>query len=195
MLATKQKPQAESSEPDFFPAQARWNEVRDRDRELMERHEAMRAALSITSGYDVKNVSEGTFAKAQPYLKLGQRRREKLIDQLADIADEIADFKPKLMVESELWQAARRRETAVIAGKMQPAHKAAITAIAKALEALSIAIEEETATRKELARVAPERESSLLPNCSDDLMVGTLADWNSPASAWARRMRKLNILG
>ena len=195
MLKTMTKPEAETAMSDFDAAEARWKEVRDKDRELTERHEAMRLALSLTFDGSGKRAPEHLREKAKPFLKLAAKRRGKLTDQIADVEDEIDDFKPKLMVENELWQAARRRETNRLAGDLQPRHKVAVKSIATALEALSIAIEEETTTRAALARVAPEPESALLPNCSHDLLVGTLTDWNSPASAWARRMRKLQILG
>ena len=193
MLKTKSR--LDPAEPDFVAAQGRWNEIRATDRELMARHEAMRLALLFTANQDISRVSKDQLDKAQPYMNLANRRPEKLQDDLGDVADEIAVFKPKLGVEHELWQAARRRETNRLAGELQPRHQAAVKGIAKALETLSLAIEQETTTRKELARVAPERESALLPNCSDDLVVGTLADFNSPASAWAKRMRRLKILG
>ena len=185
---------AEPPVPDFETVRARWTEFRDKDRDLIARHEGIKLALTFAKGGVDDRAPQHLRDKAEPYLALAKRRPRVLANQLEDVVDEIEDFKPKLGVEHELWQAARRRETNRLAGEMQPRHRAAVKAMAKALEALSVAMTDETEIRAELARVAPERESAKLPNCSDGLRVGTLADWNSPASEWARNVRKLKIL-
>ncbi len=196
MSKTMLKPKtAEPPVPDFAAAKARWTEVDTEFRNMIERQEAMRLAISFTSGQSTKQVPQHLFDKAKPFMRLGRRRREKLIDQLADLEDEIDDSRPKVQIERELWAAARRRETNRLAGELQPRHRAAVLAIAKAVEALSRAMTEETDIRAELARTAPEPSSAYLPNCIEELVIGTFVDWHSPASAWARRMRKLNILG
>ena len=117
-----------------------------------------------------------------------------MLDRLATTELAIEESTPEYHRGCELWAAACRRETTLIASALQPRHRRAVKKMAKALEALSIAMTEEHETRAELHRTAPERESAHLPDCSHDLNIGTLADWNSPASGWARRMRKLTIL-
>ena len=194
MISLKRKPRTAEPVSEFDAAKARWIEATAKHRELVERAEAMELALKFTSEDAVGRAPQHLREKAGPFLKLAAKRRPKVIEQLADTEVEIEDSTPMYQVDRDLYQAACRRETSRIARDLQPRHRAAVKAIATALEALSLAIEEETTTRAELAHVAPERVSAHLPDCSHDLVVGTLADWNSPASAWARRMRKLSVL-
>ncbi len=192
---TMTKPKPEPAAPSFETAAARWREIDAKHRALLDRREGMALAQSLTFNGDNTRTPQHLRDKAKPYLKLASRRPLKLDEQRADIADEIDEFTPVYQAAHENWQAARRRETNRLASEIQPRHQEAVSAIAKALEALSVAIDDEIATRTELAQVgAPEHESALLPDCSGDLLVGSLADWNSPASAWAREMRKIGIL-
>ena len=185
---------AEPEVPDFAIAQTRWTEVRDKDREMIEHREGIKLALTFAKGGVGRQTPQNLRDQAEPFLALAKRRPRQLADQLDDLIDEIEDFAPKLGVEHELYQAARWRETNRLAGELQPRHRAAVKGMAKALEALSLAMTDEIEIRAELARKAPERESAKLPDCSSGLLVGTLADWNSAASEWARTVRKLKIL-
>ena len=195
MPSTMLKPQtAEPAVSDFETAKARWKKIAGKRREMLARHEGMAAALSLTSGESTRNVAQSVRDQAAPYLDLAGRRRRKLIGQIEDLVEEIEEFTRKNQDENEIWQAARRRETSRLAGELQPRHRAAVKAMAKALEALSLAMSDEIEVRADLARVAPERDSAKLPDCSTGLAIGTLADWRSPASEWARNVRKLKIL-
>ena len=129
---------AEPPVPDFETARARWTEFRDKDRDLTDRHEGVKLALTFAKGGVGNLTPQHLRDKAEPYLKLAKRRPRMLAAQLDDLLDEIEDFKPKLGVEHELYQAARRRETNRLAGELQPRHRAAIKAMAKALESLSL---------------------------------------------------------
>lgn len=194
MISLKRKPLPAAPVSEFEAAKARWTEATAKHRELIERAEAMQLALKLTSQHAVGQAPQHIREKAQPFLKLATKRRPNLLDRLATVELAIEESNPEYQQECELWKAACRRETTLIASALQPRHRRAVKAIARALEALSIALTEEYETRAELARTAPERESAHLPDCSHDLPIGTLADWNSPASAWARRVRKLKIL-
>ena len=192
MLSTKTKPK--TAVPDFATAKARWAEIDAKHRDLIERRDGIQLALSFSkSGLD-KRTPEALVAKARPFLDQARGRPRTLARQLTKLEDEIEDLTTKVQVELELWQAARRQETGRIARDLQPRHRAAIKEIAKAVEALSRAMTEELDTRAELARTAPEQTSAYLPNCIGGLVIGTLVDWNSPASEWARAMRELKIL-
>ena len=194
MLSTLAKKTTEPAVSEFEAAEARWKEFRDKDRELIEREEGLKLALASSSSSGIDDRMPQHLRDRAEQIAQGVRRPQELNALLERVHDEIADFKPKLSEEYETYQAARRRETNRLAGELQPRHRSAVKAMAKALEALSLAMTEEIDTRAELVRVAPEHLSSKLPDCSTGLLVGTLADWNSPASEWARAMRKLTIL-
>ncbi len=194
MLATKTKPKAESAVPDFQTAKARWAEVDAKHREMIERLEGMKLAVSFAKSGIAKRTPQTLRDQADPYMKLATGRPDKMASQYNDLVEDIADFTPKLQVERELWQTACRGETGRIARDLQPRHRAAVKRIAKAMEALSLAMADEMDIHAELARTAPEPSSAYLPNCVAELTIGTLADWNSPASHWARRMREIRIL-
>ena len=154
----------------------------------------MELALNLMSENAISRAPQHPRDRAKPFLKLASKRRPKLFDQLAEVEVAIEESNPIYHAECEAWAATCRRETTRIARELQRPHKRAVKAIAKAVEALSLAIADEIEIRAELSRTAPEPESAHLPDCSTDLRVGTLVDWNSAASAWARKMRKLEIL-
>ena len=195
MLSTKTKPKpAEHAVPDFEAAKARWAEIDVKRRKLLEQSDGIRLAQNYArSGVD-KRVPEAIRAKADPYLKLAKRSPQKMAQQLEDVLYAIEDFDPKFQVERDLYQAACQRETSRVALDLQPRHRAAVKEIVKAIEALSRAMTDEIETRAELARTAPDTSSAYLPNCVAGLTIGTLADWNSQASEWARRMRRIGVL-
>lgn len=191
MLKTKP---AEPVLSDFATARARWAEIDGKFRELVEREEGIRLAVSLARSPDEKRVPQHLRDKAAPFMKLAQGRKFKLTRVLEALEDEIAELTPKRAEESDLWQAARRYETSRIARELQPRHRVAVKKVAKAIEALSLAMEEEMAVRAELTRTAPEPESAYLPNCVGGLNLGTLTEWGSPVSQWAQGMRQLKIL-
>ena len=196
MIALKRKPKpAAESASEFDTAKARWTEVTAKHRELLDRAETMKLALQLTNQPAVGRAPQHLRDRAKPFLKLAAKRRPNLFDQLAEVELAIEESNPAYHREREAWAATCRRETTRIARELQRPHKRAVKAMAKAVEALSLAIVDEIETRAELARTAPECESSHLPDCTYDLKIGTLADFNSAASTWARRMRKLEILG
>ncbi len=194
MATTMTKPKTEPTMPDFEAAEARWAEVDAKRRGLVERQDGMELALNYARNGVDKRVPEAIRAKADPYNNLADRNPRKLAREIDDIAHEIADSNVEYGAVRERWQAASRRKTAQIAIKLQPRHREAVKAIAAALEALSSALEQESDIRSELTQTAPEATSAYLPNCSGFLNFGSLADWNSPASQWARHMRKMGIL-
>ena len=194
MTAMMTKLKAEPTTPSLKAAEARWAEIDLKWRKMIEHRDGIRMAQSLSFDRNNQRVPQHLRDKAAPFMKQAVRRPERLDEQLADVWDEIDDFDPEYQAERDIWNAARRRETTKLAGELQPRHRAAVEKIGEALSALSRAMEEEVEIHAELARTAPEAESALLPNCIVELVIGTLADWNSPASEWARRMRKLGIL-
>jgi hypothetical protein len=78
---------------------------------------------------------------------------------------------------------------------LQPKHRAAVKQLAAAVEALSAAITAEREVRDEMqASGLAANGSGYLSDCSSQLGTGTLDEWSSRASAWARDMRRLGVL-
>ncbi len=191
---TMTKPKTKSTMPDFEAAKARWAEVDAKRSALVERHDGMELALNYARNGVDKRVPKEIRAKAGPHNNLANRNPQKLAGEIDDVAYEIADSNAEYGAERERWQAASRDETARIAQELQPRHRAAVQKIAGALEDLSRAMEAETGVRAELTRTAPEATSAYLPDCSSFLNFASLAVWQTPASQWARHMRKMEIL-
>ena len=194
---TKQKTEAaDSGAPDFSSAKVRYEKASAEYNGLREAVENTKAAFlwENTSDADRASLAPAIRERARAAFPKFLPRRAKLTRQAEDAAEALEDATPKYEIERELWAAACRRETERVALELQPRHRAAVKAIAKALEALSLAMAEETETRAELARTAPEPVCAYLPNCSGFLAFGSLAAWDSPASVWARHMRQLQIL-
>ncbi len=191
---TMTKPKTKPTMVDFEAATARWAEVDAKRRALVERLDGMELALNYARNGVDKRVPEAIRAKADPYFNLANGNPRKLAGEIDDVGYEIAENNTEYGAERELYQAAARRETARLAKELQPRHREAVQAIAGALESLSRALEQESDIRSELTQTAPEATSAYLPNCSGFLAFGSLADWNSPASQWARQMRKMEIL-
>ena len=188
---------AEPAEPvlsEYQTAKARWAEIDGKFRELVEREEGIKLAVSLAKSPDEKRVPQHLRDRAAPFMKLAQGRMFKRTRVLEALEDEILELAPKRAEESELWQQARRAETSRIALELQPRHRAAVKKIAALIENLSRAMEVESDVRAELARTAPEPESGYLPNCIGGLNFGMLSEWGSPASQWAQGMRQLKIL-
>ena len=192
----KTKPKAETDAPDFEAARERFDKATEKYEALQAAVENTRAALYMSNTADSAraSIAPSVRERAQSAYPRGLPRRAKLIRQAEDAADALEDATPAFQVERELYAAAARRETARIAQELQPRHRATVQKIAQALEDLSRALEAEAEVRAELAREAPEAISAFLPNCSAFLQFGSLVDWNTPASQWARKMREIGIL-
>lgn len=196
MLTKPRQPQQETAEPsDFEIARARYAEVCEKRRALEARHQGLKMALSLAANPgDVHRVPDTLKNLAHPNLKLARKRPEKVATMAADVRDELDELMATFPDEHERWQAAQRRETERVAGELQGRHRAAVTDMVKAVEKLSRAIDDERQVRAELARVAPLPTSARLPDLSAELLIGALGERDSPASNWARRLRKLGIL-
>ena len=196
MSVTKTKSKPESAVSDFLTAKTRFEKASAGYDAKHEAVENIRAALFWSRASDTEKNSiaisvrervQAAYPKSLPQLR-------NLARQAEDADEALEDATPGFLVERELWQAACRRETVRIAVGLQPRHRAAVQKIAGALEDLSRAMEAETDVRAELARTAPEATSAYLPDCSSFLQFNSLAVWHTPASQWARHMRKMEIL-
>ena len=193
MLSTLAKKSTEPAVSEFEAAEARWKECRDKDRDLIEREEGLKLALTSSSSSGIDNRTPQHLRDRAEQIVQGVRRPQELNSLLEHVHDEIADFKPKLGAENEAWQGAQQRETNRFGALLQPRHREAVVSIGAALEALSQAILSERQVRAELVRLAPLPTSANLPDLSSTLQVGCLGDWDSPAWNWRRRCHQIGV--
>ncbi len=179
---------------EYQTAQAHYAEVSAKHREMRARDEGLRLAISIAASGEGKRVPSHLHEKARPFKKLAVKRPEKVADLLADVRDEIEEHTPIYFAANEAIAAAKRRETNRLACELQPRHRAAVKAMAAALEALSRAMEHEIGARAELARLAPQPTSPNLPDMSGELGTGMMFEHDGIMWLWARRVRQLGIL-
>ena len=193
----KSKPEADvdslAPSVEFEAAKSHWNEISAKHVELVDRTDGMRLAISFALHGIDKHTPAHLREKAKPYMRTADRRPVKFAEEIEDAETELADFKPKLGVENEAWQAALRRETDRLGATLQPRHREAVVSIGAALEALSQAILAERQVRADLARLAPLPTSANLPDLSSTLQVGCLGDWDSPAWNWRRRCHQIGV--
>ena len=181
----------------YESARQRWAEARAAVRELTERLEDAKAALRL-HGYDAGRGERLTLApiraRAERFLA-GRNPSQRHIQRAGeDLEDQLAAALGRLRAAQEDHQRERDLAAMALAKQLQPRHKAAVRRLAKAIEDLSAATAEERAVRAEmLASGLAPTGSPLLPDASGSLL-GTLAEFESPASRWAREMRRLGVL-
>lgn len=180
----------------FELARQRFSAILEEGHRLEDRAEDLRAAYTVltVSQADAERIGVAVQERAAKAFPSGLPKA-KLFPDLIEAAEETAhEFKVKLATARDEWATAVRAETTRIAEGLQPMHRAAVAAIATAVEQLSAALAAEEEVRLELQCQAPELTSALLPNCSDGLLIGRLDTPFSAASRWAAGVRKLRIL-
>ena len=182
-------PGAPSAE--FESARERWSELSATHAKLSGAIEGMRSARSLVGANAVPEVLKEQVA---PYAQLARQRPRKLNEMIADAESDLAEFLPQYFTGKEEFDAACSRETNRISLALQPRHRAAVKAMATAVEMLSQAIADEREVRAELRRIAPTGTSANLPNVSDCLAIGTLDDWRAPAAEWRRLVHRIGVL-
>ena len=189
MKSASVDPGAPSAE--FEAARERWSELSATHGKLNGAIEGMRSARAMVGAAAVPEVLK---EQIKPYARLARLHPQKLNEQLADAEYEFEQFLPKYVAGKEEFDAACSRETNRIALALQPRHRAAVMAMATAVEMLSQAIADEREVRAELRRIAPSGTSANLPDVSTCLAIGTLDDWRAPAAEWRRLVRRIGVL-
>ena len=195
MLKPKSKTEPEVESIEFEAARARWAEINDQHREMVQRLDAMGIAKSWAGAPNADNMPQRLREKAHPFLKVAGKRPAKFAEQIADLQDEIAAFQPAYIAASEEWAGAMQAETDRIAVELQPRHRAAVQAVAKALESLSQAVADEIECHAELRRLAPLAASANMPDMAAHFLDICLSERGSRAWYWAKRARDLKIIG
>jgi hypothetical protein len=175
----------------YAAAEARWQAADGKLQTLIDKREGIKAAFSVASMSEGEEVPARLAAMAGPYLKDASRRPDRLVGQFRDVEEAIENYRGEHLAEHELFEAAQRAETDRRALERQPAHRAAVAKMAKALEELSAGLREEMAARENLG---PLPQSGYLPDLAAGVVMGAIGDYGSPAWAWAERVRALGIL-
>jgi hypothetical protein len=191
VFAKKSTPDPPPSE--FELARDRYSRSQAELEKLSAEERSLRLALGLANNPTDADSDRCAEARriAGKYYGLAVRRPDQVAARLREIQYELDDRNNEFVTERDLWEVARRRETTRIAEQLAPKHRAAVMAIARAFEALSAAIQSERDVHAELSRTAPERESALLPSMAP--AIGTLAEYDSVAAAWARRYRQMGF--
>lgn len=120
-------------------------------------------ALSVTN-CGINPDSVGIRERAARFLDKAKRRPKALLDDIDDLNIELDALIPQLEPLRRAYDQAAQDMTDRIAAGLSDRHKAAVRALANAIEALSIAAGAEIQIRDELASTAPCPASSLLPD-------------------------------
>ena len=179
----------------YLAAEKHWRELDAARAQLINQIEGGKLALSLSRRPgDAGRVPERLRKLQAPYLKLAEDDPENLAERIKRAHRDLGARSDGDGESSfDAWQGAQRRETNRIARLLQPAHRATVVKMVKAVEALSQAIIAERAVLAELSERAPLGQSMYLPDLGCELYTGTLADYDSPLWRWARRVRELKI--
>jgi hypothetical protein len=165
---------------------------------LRARAAALEAALTLSGYQPVEGDSAHGLrllaAQAETVLQGRQLGATQLRLELETVREQQRAFAERFRAAEEAWERARAMEAARLARELRPRHQAAVRALAAAVEQLSAAIAAERSARAALPAELAPRGHDLLPNASGDLLLGTLDDDRSLASAWTQRMRLLGLL-
>jgi hypothetical protein len=183
---------------EYEAARRRWTDFQARREAARTKVQGLEAAVQLADHRTAQPnapASELLSRRAAEALQGATPSPRRLLQLLDDAREAAEVVETEVAAEHRTWEAARRTEHERIAIGLQPRHRAAVLAIAKAVEALSAATSAERAVRDELAAtgLAP-LGSGFLPDCSSALQVGTLDEWSSRASAWARDMHRIGVL-
>jgi uncharacterized protein YukE len=183
---------------EFEQARARWTAFQARREQRREQVEGYEAALQLADHRLARPDAPQNDVLARRAARVLQEHpmsARRLHQQLEDVREELEAIQGQVAAEHDLWQAALAAEHERVALTLQPRHRQAVEAIGQAVEQLSQAITAEREVREEMQAtgLAP-LGSALLPDCSSMLRVGTLDEWSSRASAWARDMHRIGII-
>lgn len=172
--------------PTAAEAAARWTELENRRRELLDRIDGIKAALALQAGTTAADDRFGILTeRAKPFAGMKPRR---LRQQLEDAEGELEALLPEAFAAREAADEAEARELRALAEKLRPEHRKAVNRIADALEELAAACEAEAGIRAQLQGRFVSA-AAMLPNLNFVGVTGRPADWDSPISTWFRQAR------
>jgi hypothetical protein len=166
---------------EFELARRRWEKVTAERRALKDRLDGCKAAVVLAEHKPGRGeyLSPLIEDRARRYLDGRLPNRELLARQVVELEDELAQAAERYGREAE----AHRRAEA-----LRPKHKAAVRRIAKAVEELSAAVEQEREVRRELGELG----STALVDAGCEF--GVLSEYGSALSSWNRRLLQAGVL-
>jgi hypothetical protein len=176
----------ESFSSGFAAARRRWEKAGAERRELKAKYDGAAAALQLAlnpPGRD-DHPSPRLIELANAYL--GGRRSASvpaLQAEIIEIDDQLRRAATAYTLERAAWEQAVAAEATRLAAELKPAHKAACLRIAKCVEALSAAVEDERKTRSKLSELGAR---DALVDAGKEF--GTLTEFSSLVSVWNRRL-------
>ena len=174
----------------FATTRERFAAVTARRRDLREKLAGAQAALALATNppTDGEVASPVILDRARQYLAGRPAIVDRLRAEVARFEHDLADLAGEAAAATAEWRAALADESARIAAELRPKHIAAVAKIARAVEALSAAVETERALRAELGDLAGGMVDA-------GHEFGSLADFHSVLSSWNRRLLASGLLG
>jgi hypothetical protein len=177
---------AETSSSDFAAARRRWEKAEAERRELKLKYDGAQAALALAlnpPGRD-DHPSPRLIELANGYLA-GRRSASvpALQAELVELDDQLRRAATTFSLERVAWEQAVQNEATRLVAELKPGHRQACLRIAKCVEALSAAVEEERKVRSKLAELGA---SNALVDAGREF--GVLAEFHSLLSTWNRRL-------
>jgi hypothetical protein len=176
----------------FAVAKARWERAGDERRRLKARLDGAQAALALAASPPGKGDHPSPRLVELANAHLGGRRSASvpaLQAEIVEIDDQLRRAATAYTLERVAWEQAVAVEARRLAAALRPAQKAACRRIAKAVEELSAAIEEERRVRSKLVEVGC---TEALPDAGREF--GALSEFNSTLSTWNRRVLQAGLL-
>lgn len=173
----------------FATARERFEAVTARRRELREKLAGAQAALALATNppTDGEYASPVIAERASAYLAGRPAIVDRLRAEVARYEHELADIAAEAAEAAAEWREALAAETSRIAAELRPKHIAAVARIARAVEALSAAVEGERSLRAGLGDLGGGMVDA-------GAEFGSLADFHSVLAVWNRRMLAAGLL-
>lgn len=189
---------AEAPAPDI-PAQYEaaamaWREIDAKMKDLRGEIERRRLARNLSSFTEIPERARNVAATVTSLITASSRSPLRAASDIEGLEFDLAELQPAHVAAHDAFVVARSAMAAHVAMSFRERHLEATKNIISAIEALSVALEEERDVRAAYARQSPEPTSHLLPDITADLREMDLTRWDSTASVWARRIRNFGVV-
>lgn len=189
---------AEAPAPDI-PAQygaaaTAWREIDAKMKDLRGEIERRRLAINLSSFTEIPERARHVAATVTSLITASSRSPLRAASDIEGLEFDLAELQPAHVAAHDEFVVARSAMAAHVAMSFRERHLEATKNIISAIEALSVALEEERDVRAAYARQSPEPTSHLLPDITADLREMDLTRWDSTVSVWARQIRNFGVV-
>jgi hypothetical protein len=192
--AVKPDPPARDVAGDYAEALTAWRAVNTKMCSLRAEIDRRRLALTFAGQSEIPERSKHIAATVADLIAATRRSPLRAASDLEGLEFDATELQPRHIAAHETYTIARNVLASEIAMTFRDRHLTATKKVIVAIEALSAALQMERDVRHDFSSVSPEPSSHLLPDISRDLRDMDLASWDSIASVWARRIRKLGVV-